>query len=388
MVSMKDLPSEILTHSLQFCDKSTIAYCCLVDTSTRKIALPLLFHSIFIDRSHLKAILTEQFPYLHMVHIMRTRIEDYINIEFTLLVEKLATQFDKHPLKLHVQTKQPTEKHIKAIADALQKIPASSFIIIHTDVSFLDDNLVIQWPAVASSIIRDVRIISGMLAEPAEGDVARPVVDTLRLEVIPAFRQLRQLLNLECLKRLSVTGYSGGSTEELSRYVAPSLEDLLICCSDPSQLNFTDLPMNVFTHADLKFPRLRAVTLQVRATRNSVGSALIHTFSNISSKAPLLERIQIWFHIPDRAGNGEEIINFWLALFRPHSPLLAALDSFAKLSRVEIALHRALQHTVTEGTRILMNRTIMRGLQDRSYTVAFRWELAGYDLWPFFEDEL
>ncbi|KAH8828728.1 hypothetical protein DL96DRAFT_1707909 [Flagelloscypha sp. PMI_526] len=139
MVSMKDLPSEILAHSLQFCNESTLAYCCLVDAHMRNIALLLIFYSIFVDCSLLTTILTEQFPYLHMVHVLDTRIEDYINLEFTLLVEKLAAQFGDRPLKLHVRAMEPMEKDIKAIADALQKVPKLlSFFILHTDMSYLD----------------------------------------------------------------------------------------------------------------------------------------------------------------------------------------------------------------------------------------------------------
>ncbi|KAH8825448.1 hypothetical protein DL96DRAFT_1608698, partial [Flagelloscypha sp. PMI_526] len=50
MVSINDLPPEVITRSFQFsATNKTLKSCCLVDTSMRAIAQPLLVCSLLVD---------------------------------------------------------------------------------------------------------------------------------------------------------------------------------------------------------------------------------------------------------------------------------------------------------------------------------------------------
>ncbi|KAH8825927.1 hypothetical protein DL96DRAFT_127476 [Flagelloscypha sp. PMI_526] len=382
---MNYLPPEIITRSLRLCDKSTLTSCCLVNASIRKIAQTLLFHSLFVGRPLLTAILAEQFPYLHLVQVMHTKIQEYMDPEFTLLVEKLATHSAKRPFKLHVEAQEPIDEDIEAIMDALQNVPASSsFLVLHTTLSMTEDDLVFDWRGDALNIIKDVHIIENIHAEPPEdGDIIRPVVQTLQLDFLPPFDQLCQRLNLEHLRRLFMSNDLGAPIEELIRHTAPSLEVISLSC--PDDLSTIEFQNETFTYPDLKFPKLKDVTLWVSGAHGPIESSLIPTISNISLRASSIECISIcifFFGIP---AVEEEINSFWLPLFDPHSPLVMALDNLPKLRHVEFSLDLNPRQMATKEKWLEMNGTIRRSLHDRSYTIDFLRFESLTDFYPFFD---
>ncbi|KAH8825885.1 hypothetical protein DL96DRAFT_1681966, partial [Flagelloscypha sp. PMI_526] len=378
MVAFMDLPPEVSERCLRYCDKATLASCCLVNTLTLLVARPKLFHSLVLDRRLLTGILNDKVPYLPLVRVMNAHIHECLGQEFNLLVEKLAGQVEG-PLRLHVQAPVPLDSHITAISNALVKVPqSSSFIVLHTNTSLDNSLLFSPWPGIASSVIKEVRILqSGHPSRSKESHRTRPALETLRLEVLPPLDQIQEHLDLSHLKRLSLHPYMEGSARELVSLVAPSLEVLSIFGpSRGSQDIFPSGPhVDLFTNSDLKLPALKSVLLWVGGSPRSIESWIVPMISNISVCALKLESLSISIWVGNKTEPEKEISVLWLPLFDSQSRLVKTLRTIKRLSQVELALDSVGLRMESLENRDELGATIRRNLRDNQPYISFIWQL-------------
>ncbi|KAH8828594.1 hypothetical protein DL96DRAFT_1707790 [Flagelloscypha sp. PMI_526] len=385
MFTLKDLPPEVLESSLTYCDKPTLAKCCLVNSTTRQVARPLLFYSLLIGDSLMAAIQANQFPYFHMIWVVRIEIPEYTVEDLALLVERLAEQFEFHPVELHVNVQEPiTDEEILYVVDVLQTFPqSSSFLILHMTMFLGQPSVATLWSEAASTIIKDVRIIefSDWVLDPQKHS-SRPAVETLQLESIPTFNQIRERIDLSHLTRLSINPQNWESAEELIRHVAGSLEAISI--SNPYGDGFFD-PSIFF---GIKFPKLKFVGLWLRGSHNDIESWLVPMISGLSAQSPQFESIGIYISLGSDMEPEREVNEIWLRMFESHAPLGSALGKIKGLNQVQLALDSFGLLSVPDETRDEMTRDISQSLRGCQQHLSILWCPPWRMLWPFFEPPL
>ncbi|KAH8798548.1 hypothetical protein DL96DRAFT_1781287 [Flagelloscypha sp. PMI_526] len=389
MVAFMDLPPEVSERCLRYCDKATLASCCLVNTSTLSVARPQLFYSLVLDRSLLNGILNDKVPYLPLVRVMHAHIHECFGQEFNLLVEKLVGQVEG-PLSFHVQAPVPLDSHIDAISNALVKVPqSSSFIVLHTNMSLDNSVLFSPWPSIASSVIKEVRILKSGHPNRRSKEIhrTRPVLETLRLEVLPPLDQIQEHLDLSHLKRLSLHPYMEGSAKELVSLAASSLEVLSIF--GPSRGSHDIFPsgphFDLFTNSDLKLPTLKSVLFWVGGSPRSIESWIVPMISNISVCALKLESLSISIWVGNNTEPEKEISMLWRPLFDSRSRLVKTLHNIKRLCQVELALDSVGLRMESLENRDELGTTIRRNLRDNQPYISFIWCCNWATLWPFFE---
>ncbi|KAH8825886.1 hypothetical protein DL96DRAFT_1817321 [Flagelloscypha sp. PMI_526] len=386
MTTLNHLPLEIIERSLKYCKKATLKSCCLVNAFMLPIARPLLFRSLVIQRSLLKAILRDEFPYLSMSRILYIYLWDCRDQEFISLVEKLAACVDHHRLQLHIEAEAgyPDDKEIKAISNALLTVPRSStFIIIHTTFYLTEAYIVPPWPECATALIKGASIFpqDGKQFGKYGEHYSRPVLETLHLQAIPSVEQIQHQLDLRELKRLGLN--IEPSANEVLHFVSNTIEVLSI--SPPS--SDAVLPNShpeLFTPATLEFPRLKSLVFWV-FSMSKKESWLVPTLSTISNKAPQLESISICFCIGTEAEGMQDPNEHLLQLIDPQRHLVSILRSIRRLTRVEVALE---SWEIGKEKEDAFSKTIKDGLQEYPQYLTVSWISDWHHLWPFFGQEI